>query len=69
MTILMAVLAGWVLLSLVAGVALGRAARLGSGQTRLAGGPSDPLRTQPAFATAAPNASHQHRHHGPAAAA
>ena len=68
MTILMAVLAGWVLLSLVAGVALGRAARLGSGQTRLAGGPSDPLRTQPAFAPSA-RAPHPHHHHGPAAAA
>ena len=66
MTILMAVLAGWVLLSLVAGVALGRVARLGSGQTRLAGGPSDPLRTQPAFAS---SARAPHQHHGPAAAA
>jgi len=68
MTILMAVLAGWVLLSLVAGVALGRAVRLGNDQTRLAGGPSDPLRTQAALAHA-PSAPRQSHHHGPAAAA
>ncbi|WP_162529881.1 hypothetical protein [Nocardioides caldifontis] len=67
MSLVIAILAGWFVLSLVVALAFGRAARLGSDQTRLPGGPADPAHV-PAPAYSPPTAPQQRRHHGPAAA-
>jgi hypothetical protein len=66
MSLVMAILAGWLVLSVVVGIAFGRAARMGSGQTRLAGGPADPAHARAASYVPA---TQQRRQSGPAAAA
>ncbi len=65
MSLVLAILAGWFLLSLAVALLFGRAARLGEDQPRLAGGSADPAYTVvvPAPADASPR-----RHSGPAAA-
>ena len=69
MSIVLAILAGWFVLSLAVGVAFGRAARLGDDQPRLAGGPADPARALAYASVPAPAPNHaKHRHSGPAAA-
>jgi hypothetical protein len=66
MSLVLAILAGWFLLSLAVALLFGRAARLEEGRSRLAGGSADP-----AYAVAvvpAPADASSRRHSGPAAA-
>ena len=67
MSLVLAILAGWFLLSLAVALLFGRAARLGEDQPRLAGSAADPGYTVAAVVPAPTNATSR-RHSGPAAA-
>jgi hypothetical protein len=69
MTLVLAILAGWFVLSVVVGLAIGRAARLGSEPRRRAGGPLDPARAGATTFVPAMSPPQQRRQSGPAAAA
>ena len=66
MSLVLAILAGWFVLSLAVALLFGRAARLGEDRPRLAGGSADPGYT--ASVVPAPADATSRRHSGPAAA-
>jgi hypothetical protein len=66
MSLVLAILAGWFLLSLAVALLFGRAARLGGDQPRLAGGSADPAYT--VAVVPAPADASSRRRSGPAAA-
>jgi hypothetical protein len=69
MTLVLSILAGWFVLSVVVGIGIGRAARLGSEPPRLGDGLVDPAHTgSTATVPTRATAPQQRRHSGPAAA-
>ena len=69
MTLVLAILAGWFVLSLVVGVGIGRAARLGSQPPRAARGPLDPEHARTTAFVPAMTPPQQRRQSGHATAA